>query len=121
MSGYINQASGYVKETVGGLVGSEKMKDEGHSQRTQAIGEQEMQKNKEQRQEQVQEVKEDPSVNKAQGGATAAAGAAQKYLGKLTGNTDKEQQGHQRQAEGTGEKKLNEQKQEKQQQQKSDE
>ncbi|KAJ2799032.1 hypothetical protein H4R20_004597, partial [Coemansia guatemalensis] len=72
MSNFVNQATGYVKETVGGLMGNEQMKEEGHSQRAQAIGEQEMQKSKDQRQEQIDKVKEDPAVNKAQGGLMAA-------------------------------------------------
>ncbi|KAJ2083574.1 hypothetical protein H4R24_000737 [Coemansia sp. RSA 988] len=114
MSNFVNQATGYVKETVGGLMGNEQMKEEGHTQRAQAIGEQEMQKNKDQCQEQINKVKEDPAVNKTQGGLTAATGAAQKYLGKLTGNADKEEQGNKLQAEGTGEMKLSEQKQQEQ-------
>ncbi|PIA17978.1 hypothetical protein COEREDRAFT_80275 [Coemansia reversa NRRL 1564] len=116
MSNFVNQATGFAKETVGGLMGDEQMKKEGRSQRAQAIGEQEMEKSKEQRQEQVDKVMDDPAVTNAQGKLMAATGAAQKYLGKLTGNTDKEQQGHQLQAEGTGESKLSEQKLQQQQQ-----
>ncbi|KAJ2609818.1 hypothetical protein H4S08_003886 [Coemansia sp. RSA 1365] len=115
MSNFVNQATGLAKETVGGLMGNDQMKEEGHSQRTKAIGEQELQRSKDHRQEQVDKVKEDPAVTNAQGKLMAATGAAQKYLGKLTGNTDKEEQGHQLQAEGTGEVKLSEQKLQQQQ------
>ncbi|PIA17992.1 hypothetical protein COEREDRAFT_80284 [Coemansia reversa NRRL 1564] len=119
MSGIIDQTSGLVKETLGNLTGNDKLKEEGHSQHAKAIGKQKLQENEDKRQEKVDEVKNDPAVNKAKGGAMGVTGAVEEKLGKLTGNTEKQQQGHERRAEGAGEVKLSEQEQEEKRQQES--
>ncbi|KAJ2809066.1 hypothetical protein H4R20_000430 [Coemansia guatemalensis] len=108
MSNFINQATGYVKETVGNLTGNEDMKVSGHVQYVRAIGEREIEKSRKEQQKSSDNANNDTFMKRNQESMKVTGGAAQEYFGKLTGNSERERSGHNMRAQTLGEKKLNE-------------
>ncbi|KAJ1668774.1 hypothetical protein IW140_000156 [Coemansia sp. RSA 1813] len=105
MSNVYNQAAGAVKETLGKITGNESREQEGHNQRAQGLGEQQLNKDEQQR----ANIRDDPSLNKASGGMREAGGAAKEKFGQAMGNEDMQSAGRQARAQGKGEQNIQDQ------------
>ncbi|KAJ1798729.1 hypothetical protein LPJ59_002316 [Coemansia sp. RSA 2399] len=96
MSGLGNQVKGAVKETLGKFTGNDNKEQEGHEQRAQGVGEQQLN----------QQQDNSSTGNKASSGMREAGGAVKENVGQAVGNQDMQDAGRQARAQGKGEQQL---------------
>ncbi|KAJ2544566.1 hypothetical protein EV175_005888 [Coemansia sp. RSA 1933] len=99
MSGIGDQVKGAVKETLGKFTGNSNKEQEGHQQRAQGLGEQQL----------SQQQNESSTANKAASSAKQAGGTAQEKIGQAVGNEDMQKAGRQARAQGLGEHQIQDQ------------
>ncbi|KAJ2515114.1 hypothetical protein H4217_005374 [Coemansia sp. RSA 1939] len=102
MSNLYNRAAGAVKETVGNITGNERMKEEGEKLTDNARGSNQLEKERREAEQKKDEVKDDPSLNKAGGAMKQAGGNIKQQTGKALGNEGMEASGRNMAAEGKG-------------------
>ncbi|KAI9503166.1 hypothetical protein GGI25_001908 [Coemansia spiralis] len=106
MENIVNKTTGILKENVGYVIGNERMEREGHDQRAQAVGQQQLDQQEQERQQKINEAKNDPNLNRAGGATQEAGGAAKETLGKILGNESMQAEGHNDRVQGKGEQKI---------------
>lgn len=100
----INRVTGAVKETLGNVLGDDKMKEEGHEKNAQAIGEQEIKAQEEENQNRRDQA--EAAGNKASAQVSGFGGAVKEGAGKILGNKEMKADGREQRAEGVGNSKL---------------
>ncbi|KAJ2008271.1 hypothetical protein H4R26_000305 [Coemansia thaxteri] len=98
---YVNRATGAAKEAIGQAIGNDKMAQEGHAKKAQAVGEQQIQQNEANAKHASEQAK--AAAQQAGDKASNLGGQAKERVGEMFGSQQMQGEGRAQQASAQGE------------------